>query len=73
MPHSLRLLYVGAKKPEAIQVLEVNQRLLETTEKKMNHLWAEIVQSNDHDVWETKTGPLCNWCHFKPECPAWQK
>ena len=73
MPHSLRLLYVGAKKPEAIQVLEVNQHLLEITEKKMNHLWAEIVQSNDHDVWETKTGPLCNWCHFKPECPAWQK
>ena len=25
------------------------------------------------EVFETKVGVLCGWCHFKPICPAWGK
>ena len=25
------------------------------------------------EVFETKVGVLCGWCHFKPICPAWSK
>jgi putative RecB family exonuclease len=69
-PHSLRLLYVGAKRPEAVQVLEVDEALLERTRRTMVRLWEEISQAALDGVWETKTGPLCNWCHFQPQCPA---
>jgi len=33
----------------------------------------EIDQRCESGIFETKTGPLCNWCYFKPNCPAWNK
>jgi putative RecB family exonuclease len=70
VPYSLRLVYAGAKGDQAVQVLRVDERLLETTRTKMIGLWHEINQSAEEEVWETKTGPLCNWCHFQDVCPA---
>jgi putative RecB family exonuclease len=67
---SLRLLYVGAPKPLADRRVGVDDRLLEATRTKMLRLWESIEQSAQSDVWETRTGPLCGWCHFKAWCPA---
>lgn len=30
----------------------------------------EIDKRCESGIFETKTGPLCNWCYFKPNCPA---
>ena len=71
-PFSLRLVFVGAPKHESVKVLQVDDKLLESTLRTMNRLWDEISQSYNEDVWETKKGPLCNWCHFQAECPAFR-
>jgi len=70
IPYSLRLIYVGANKDQAVQVLNVDANVLESTQRKMTNLWRDITHSAEADVWETKTGPLCNWCHFQSQCPA---
>jgi putative RecB family exonuclease len=70
IPYSLRLIYVGASKDQAVQVLNVDADLLESTKRKMENVWREIIQSAEMNVWEAKTGPLCTWCHFQPQCPA---
>jgi len=69
-PFSLRLLYVGAPRGGADRRVPVDEALLETTRTTMQRLWQSMVQSAHDDVWETKKGPLCGWCHFKAYCPA---
>ncbi len=71
VPHSLRLIFVGADKTKAIQRLEVDDAMVARTEATVTRIWGEIVQSATHDVWEAKKGPLCGWCAFKTWCPAW--
>jgi putative RecB family exonuclease len=70
VPFSLRLLYVAAPSAQADRRVAVDDALLEGTRTTMLRLWASMRQSAADDVWETKTGPLCGWCHFKPWCPA---
>ena len=68
--HKLRLLYVSAQQPDAVQELLVDDAILESTQRKMVQIWNEMKASKAEDMWEAKKGPLCNWCHFKPQCPA---
>lgn len=35
--------------------------------------WDAMVHSCETEKFQTITGPLCNWCDFKPECPAHQE
>jgi len=35
--------------------------------------WEELKASCESGVFETRTGPLCGWCTYKPICPAWRK
>jgi putative RecB family exonuclease len=69
-PFSLRLLYVGAPRGGADRRVPVDDALLAQTRAKMQRLWQAMEQSAEEDVWETKKGPLCGWCHFKAYCPA---
>jgi putative RecB family exonuclease len=71
-PDKLRLLYLSTtKREEAVIVRDVTDAKLATTETKVRRLYADILQSAEHDVWETKKQRLCDWCDFQAECPAW--
>ncbi len=48
----------------------------ETTEKTKEHILATISEIQErlksNKEFEPMPGPLCDWCGFKPLCPAWK-
>lgn len=48
----------------------------EMTEKTKNHALATIQEIQTHirsgKTFEPMPGPLCDWCNFRPLCPAWK-
>ena len=48
----------------------------ETTEKAQNHVLKTISDIEEklrkNDTFEPTPGPLCDWCGYKPMCPAWR-
>ncbi|GAA4507428.1 RecB family exonuclease [Brevibacterium yomogidense] len=66
--HTLQLFYLGSrstvtKRPTAADI--------ERTETEILGLWDQIVRAAETDEWRPRKSPLCNWCSFKPICPAW--
>ena len=45
--------------------------LLKVVKESVAETWVDVQSSCASGEFETKTGPLCNWCSFKPHCPAW--
>lgn len=70
VPHQLRLIYVREGHSSAIKKLQVTPVLIERTKKQMAALWKAMKAAERSGVWETKTGPLCPYCHFQDVCPA---
>ena len=71
MPHMLRLIYLkGETAEEAVRRVIVTPELLERTRRDVNAIWRRIKTAAATGNWPTKTGPLCNFCDFKPMCPA---
>jgi len=67
----IRLIYVMNGRREDVIYQPVNEETLKKTEKMLDKVWRQIVKDAKAGRYETKRGPLCNWCHFQPECPAW--
>lgn len=42
-----------------------------TVLKLIDQTWDGVQAGCDTGIFPTKTGPLCNWCAYKPICPAW--
>jgi len=42
-----------------------------TVLKLIDQTWEGVQTGCNTGVFPTKTGPLCNWCAYKPICPAW--
>lgn len=71
MPHMLRLIYLkGKTAQEAVYRVIVTPELLERARRDVENIWKRIRMSAASGEWPTKTGPLCNFCDFKPICPA---
>lgn len=66
--HTLQLMYLGSRSIKAIQPQLAD---IERTESQVLDLWADITRSAESGNWRPRKSPLCNWCHFKPLCPAW--
>lgn len=66
--HTLALMYLGSR-----SILRSNPTMadLERTEFEITEIWNGIVAAAESDRWRPKKSPLCNWCTFKPICPAW--
>lgn len=47
-----------------------DEQALAKTEAKIEGIWADILAALERDHWPTRTSKLCDWCFFKPECPA---
>lgn len=66
----VRLLYVNEGTPSAILIQQVNEATLARTRREVNQLVAKMRRAARRDAFHTRTGPLCNWCHFQDICPA---
>jgi putative RecB family exonuclease len=67
----IRLIYVQNGRREDVIYQPVDEARLKHTEQTIKRVWNKIVQDAKRGKFDTKRGPLCTWCHFKPECPAW--
>lgn len=66
--HTLQLMYLGSR-----SVLKSHPTMaeVEQTQFEIDAIWKDIIASAESDRWRPKKSPLCNWCTFKPLCPAW--
>jgi putative RecB family exonuclease len=67
-PVAVRLLYVA----HAVSITCVpSDRSSRFIEQKVGAVWQTIQRANARDAFGPKPGKLCDWCAFKPYCPAW--
>lgn len=67
-PSRVQLLYLSA--PEAI-VNVPTQQSVQGMERKAIAAWTAIERACADEDFRPNKGPLCNWCSYKPYCPAW--
>jgi putative RecB family exonuclease len=70
-PYELRLVYVVNGKRDDIRRQKVTERSLQHIETTLDSLWKRITADARRGQFDPQTGPLCPWCHFQGECPAW--
>jgi len=49
---------------------EYNSMLYEGLLQKASHIWQCVEEIEVQP--QTQTSPLCAWCHYRPECPAYE-
>ncbi len=69
LPRDLKLIYLGDGK---LLISKPTVFALEETEEKLFEIAAQIQDAMSADIWPTKKSRLCDWCSFKPICPAHQ-
>ncbi|SVB46180.1 uncharacterized protein METZ01_LOCUS199034 [marine metagenome] len=62
------VLYVRFKTRKRYEPTEDRRK---TVLKLVDQTWKGVTEGCTSGVFPTKTGPLCNWCAYKPICPAW--
>jgi putative RecB family exonuclease len=67
IPVEVRLLHL--RDPLAISAV-ASPQTLRGQERRTVAVWGAIERACATGDFRPKTGPLCNFCHFKPECPA---
>lgn len=67
----LRLLYTNEGRKDSVIKRRVDQAALDRVHKKVAAVWDGIAQAHRKGVWPTRKQTLCDWCYFKPVCPAW--
>jgi putative RecB family exonuclease len=66
-PARIQLLYLG--EPVAI-IATPSEQSTRGLEKKVGAIWSAIERACERDDFRPKPGPLCSWCSFKDQCPA---
>lgn len=66
--HTLQLMYLGS---QSVVKMHPTMSDVERTEFEILSIWQDITTAARNDQWRPKKSPLCNWCTFKPLCPAW--
>ena len=66
-PARVQLYYLS--KPEAIIATPTEQSVAGVG-RRADALWAAILRACERDDFRPHTGPLCDYCTFKPYCPA---
>lgn len=67
---TLELLYI---KDKVKLTKDPTQEDINRIKKMLVEIRSAIDERCQTEVFETKVGVLCGWCHFKPICPAWSK
>ncbi len=66
--HTLQLMYLGSRGASSSRI---RGWPTSRAEFEIDAIWKDIVASAESDRWRPRKSPLCNWCSFKPLCPAW--
>ena len=67
VPTTLRLVYLANGDRIA---LDVTERDLDATERRVAGLADAIHRADAAGDWRPRPSRLCDWCHFRPVCPA---
>lgn len=67
IPNLLKLMYLG--NGQTIKSIP-NMAQLEKTEQVLIDIATAIDEALESNVWKPKPSRLCDWCSFKPICPA---
>lgn len=67
-PARVQLYYLS--KPEAI-IATPSAQSVAGVERRTTAVWNAIARACERDDFRPSPGPLCDWCTFKPYCPAW--
>ena len=70
LPKLLQLIYLG--NGQLVRNTPSEADLLRT-EKKLISIASDIMYSIENDSWKPRPSRLCDWCSFKPICPAFTK
>ncbi len=68
VPRMLQLVYLGSGE---IVRYEPDEQDLLAMERKVGALWQAIARAHESGEWRPNKSRLCDWCHYKPLCPAW--
>ena len=68
IPRVLQLIYLSSG--ELLRYSPDEQDLL-ATERKVEALWAAIVEAQETGDWRPSKSALCGWCAHQSICPAW--
>lgn len=71
-PHKLRLIYPSGDSTTGVVDEMVDEARQERTRSEMLQLWSEIRACDEGNHWPTRPSRLCDWCHFKADCPAFR-
>ena len=66
-PVEVRLLHL--RDPVAISAIATPQTI-RGQQRRTSAVWSAIERACVSEDFRPKVGPLCNFCHFKPSCPA---
>ena len=66
-PVRVQLLYLSG--PEAIRA-DTDARAGAATIARAEALWSAILRARARDDFRARPGPLCDWCGYRPHCPA---
>ncbi len=66
-PAEVRLLHL--RDPVTISAVATPQTIRGQQQRTVA-VWGAIERACETEDFRPKTGPLCNFCHFKPSCPA---
>jgi len=70
IPTALRLYYLGSC--DSVEAA-CDDKAMARTEAEIEAVACEMAQAaNTPGAFETKPGPLCRWCNFKQDCPAFR-
>jgi putative RecB family exonuclease len=67
IPKRLQLIFMGSGD---LLTYDPTERDLLGTEKKITAIWQAISAAVQNDQWPPTPTRLCDWCSFKPICPA---
>jgi putative RecB family exonuclease len=67
-PAEVRLLYLNGP---TLYRLPVNDQQLDAMDSQLRALWAAIDRALHTENFPPRPGALCDWCSYKPICPAW--
>lgn len=67
LPERVRLLYLRG--PVVIEADPTEQSMAGLS-RKTSALWSAIVRACQYEDFRPRPSALCNWCHFRPICPA---
>jgi putative RecB family exonuclease len=67
-PSRIQLLYLS----EPLAIVSVpSEQSIRGLRSRTAAVWAAVVRACETEDFRPRRGPLCDWCGFRPYCPAW--